>query len=82
MRWLGCELESQEAATQHSMVDPNVPTQLASVALDVDASSIRKFELALKQKLRRIAVSPFRTSNDAWTDWALSTIQRSRTERT
>jgi hypothetical protein len=43
------------------MADPNVPTQLAPVALDVDASPIRRFELALKQEVRSVAVSPLRT---------------------
>jgi hypothetical protein len=43
------------------MADPHVPTQLALVALDVDASPIRRFELALKQKIRSVAVSPLRT---------------------
>jgi len=57
MRWPGCEFKSQEAATQYGMADLNVATQLALVALDVDASPIRRFELALKQKVRSVAVS-------------------------
>jgi hypothetical protein len=47
------------------MPDPNVPAQLALMALDVDASPIRRFELALK---RKYGVSPSvpsgRASND------------------
>ena len=47
------------------MADPNVPTQLALVAFDVDASPIRRFELALKQEVWSVAVSPSgRASND------------------
>jgi hypothetical protein len=48
------------------MADPNVPTQLAPVALDVDASTIRRFELALKQEIlvSSPSVPSGRASND------------------
>jgi hypothetical protein len=61
MRWPSGEFESQEAGSQHGMADPNVPAQFAVVALDVDTSPVRRFELALKQKVRSVAISPLRT---------------------
>jgi hypothetical protein len=56
-RWSAVELESQEASRQHGTADANVPTQLALVAFDVDTPPM-SFELALKQEIRRLAISP------------------------